>query len=155
VHSSIKHIVKNIGISLFLIVSILISTHANSEQSAEEIIKNRKALFSKNYSTAKKVQSLSSKGEFDDAKKLMLEMSENYITLIELFPENTKEGFKTEVTPLIWEEKDKFNSLMEKSSNDMIELASIIDNSEDIRGTLGKLMWGNCKACHSKYREEH
>jgi cytochrome c556 len=155
VHSSIKHIVKNIGISLFLIVSILISTHANSEQSAEEIIKNRKALFSKNYSTAKKVQSLSSKGEFDDAKKLMLEMSENYITLIELFPENTKEGFKTEVTPLIWEEKDKFNSLMEKSSNDMIELASIIDNSEDIRGTLGKLMWGNCKACHSKYRVEH
>jgi cytochrome c556 len=155
VHSSIKHIVKNIGISLFLIVSILISTHANSEQSAEEIIKNRKALFSKNYSTAKKVQSLSSKGEFDDAKKLMLEMSKNYKTLIELFPENTKEGFKTEVTPLIWEEKDKFNSLMEKSSNDMIELASIIDNSEDIRGTLGKLMWGNCKACHSKYRVEH
>ena len=98
---------------------------------------------------------MSSKGEFDDAKKLMLEMSENYKTLIELFPENTKEGFKTEVTPLIWEEKDKFNSLMEKSSNDMIELASIIDNSEDIRGTLGKLMWGNCKACHSKYREEH
>ena len=88
---------------------------------------------------------MSSKGEFDDAKKLMLEMSENYITLIELFPENTKEGFKTEVTPLIWEEKDKFNSLMEKSSNDMIELASIIDNSEDIRGTLGKLMWGNWK----------
>ena len=154
-HNSIKHIVKNIGITLFLIISIFISTHANSEQSAEDIIKNRKAIFSKNYNTAKKVQSLSSKGEFDDAKKLMLEMSENYKTLIELFPENTKEGFKTEVTPLIWEEKDKFNSLMEKSSNDMIELASIIDNSEDIRGTLGKLMWGNCKACHSKYRVEH
>ena len=154
-HSSIKHIVKNIGISLFLIISILISTQANSEQSAEEIIKNRKALFSKNYSTAKKVQSLSSKGEFDDAKKLMLEMSENYKTLIELFPENTKEGFKTEVTPLIWEEKDKFNSLMKKSSNDMIELASIIEETDNIRGVIGKLMWGNCKACHSKYREEH
>ena len=154
-HSSIKHIVKNIGISLFLIISILISTQANSEQSAEEIIKNRKALFSKNYSTAKKVQSLSSKGEFDDAKKLMLEMSENYKTLIELFPENTKEGFKTEVTPLIWEEKDKFNSLMKKSSNDMIELASIIEETDNIRGVIGKLMWGNCKTCHSKYREEH
>ena len=154
-HSSIKHIVKNIGISLFLIVSILISTHANSEQSADEIIKNRKALFSKNYSTSKKVQSLSLKGEFDDAKKLMLEMSENYKTLIELFPENTKEGFKTEVTPLIWEEKDKFNSLMKKSSNDMIELASIIEETDNIRGVIGKLMWGNCKACHSKYRVEH
>ena len=154
-HSSIKHIVKNIGISLFLIILILISTHANSEQSAEEIIKNRKALFSKNYSTAKKVQFLSSKSEFDDAKKLMLEMSENYKTLIELFPENTKEGFKTEVTPLIWEEKDKFNSLMKKSSNDMIELASIIEETDNIRGVIGKLMWSNCKACHSKYRVEH
>ena len=154
-HYSIKHIVKNIGISLFLLISILITTQAHSEQSAEDIIKNRKALFSKNYNTAKKVQSLSSSGDFEGAKKLMIEMSENYKTLKEMFPDNTKEGFKTEVTPLVWEEKDKFNSLMEKSSNDMIELASIIENSDNIRGTLGKLMWGNCKACHSKYRVEH
>ena len=154
-HSLIKHIAKNIGISLFLIISILITTQANSEQSAEDIIKNRKALFSKNYNTAKKVQSLSSSGDFDEAKKLMLEMSENYRTLKEMFPDNTKEGFKTEVTPLVWEEKDKFNALMEKSSNDMIELASIIESSENIRGSLGQLMWGNCKACHSKYRVEH
>jgi cytochrome c556 len=72
-----------------------------------------------------------------------------------MFPDNTKEGFKTEVTSLIWEEKDMFNSLMEKSSNDMIELASIIENSDNIRGVIGKLMWSNCKACHSKYRVEH
>ena len=85
---------------MYLIISILIATHANSEQSAEDIIKNRKALFSKNYNTAKKVQSLSSSGDFDEAKKLMLEMSENYKTLKEMFPDNTKEGFKTEVTPL-------------------------------------------------------
>ena len=154
-HGPIKHIVKNIGISLLVIISILISTNAKSEQSAEDIIKNRKALFSKNYNTAKKVQSLSSNGDFDEAKRLMLEMSENYITLKEMFPENTKEGFKTEVTPLIWEEKEKFNSLMEKSSNDMVQLISIIEDEDDIRGTLGKLMWSNCKACHSKYRLPH
>ena len=154
-HSLIKHIVKNIGISLFLTITILINTHANSEQSTEDIIKNRKALFSKNYSTAKKVQSFSAKGEFENAKKLMLEMSENYIALKKMFPENTKEGFKTEVTPLIWEEKDKFNSLMEKSANDMVELASLIENVDNINGTLRKLMWGNCKACHAKYRVPH
>ena len=154
-HSLVKHIVKKIGISLLVITTILISTNANSEQSPEDIIKNRKALFSKNYNTAKKVQSLSSNGDFDEAKKLMLEMSENYIILKEMFPENTKEGFKTEVTPLIWEEKEKFNSLMEKSSNDMIQLISIIEEADDIRGTLGKLMWSNCKACHSKYRLPH
>ena len=134
---------------------MLITTHANSELSAEDIIKNRKALFSKNYNTAKKVQSLSSSGDFDAAKELMLQMSENYKMLLEMFPENTKEGFKTKVTPLVWEEKDKFNSLMEKSSNDMIKLASIIEDSDNIRGTLGQLMWANCKACHSKYRVEH
>ena len=140
---------------MFLLISILITTQAHSEQSAEDIIKNRKALFSKNYNTAKKVQSLSSSGDFDAAKKLMLQMSENYKNLLEMFPDNTKEGFKTEVTSLVWEEKDKFNSLMEKSSNDMVELVSIIENTDDIRGTLGKLMWSNCKACHSKYRVEH
>ena len=82
-------------------------------------------------------------------------MSENYKTLIELFPENAKEGFKTEVTPLIWEEKDKFNLLMKKSSTDMIELASVIEESDNVRGVIGQLMWSNCKACHSKYRVEH
>ena len=146
---------KNIGISLLVIITVFISTNANSEQSPEDIIKNRQAIFSKNYNTAKRVQSLSSNGDFDEAKKLMLEMSENYKTLKEMFPDNTKEGFNTEVLPLVWEEKDKFESLMEKASNDMVELASVIENSDNIRGTLSKLMWGNCKACHSKYREEH
>ena len=112
-------------------------------------------MFSKNYNTAKKVQSLSSSGDFDDAKILMLEMSENYKTLKEMFPDNTQEGFKTEATSLVWEEKDKFNLLMEKSSKDMIELASIIEETDNVKGTIGKLMWSNCKACHNKYRKAH
>ena len=128
---------------------------ANAELSVEDIIKSRKALFSKNYSTAKRVQSFSSNGDFDKAIELMKEMSENYITLLDLFPENSKEGFKTEALPIIWEEKDAFNSLMQKSADDMIKLTSIIEDADDIRGTLGKLMWANCKACHSKYRASH
>ena len=128
---------------------------ANAELSLEDIIKSRKALFSKNYSTAKRVQSFSSNGDFDKAIELMKEMNENYITLLDLFPENSKEGFKTEALPIIWEEKDAFNALMQKSAEDMIKLTSIIEDSDDIRGTLGKLMWANCKACHSKYRAPH
>jgi len=128
---------------------------ANAELSVEDIIKSRKALFSKNYSTAKRVQSFSSNGDFDEAIELMKEMSENYITLLDLFPENSKEGFKTEALPVIWEEKDAFNTLMQKSADDMVKLTSIIEDSDDIRGTLGKLMWANCKACHSKYRAPH
>ena len=128
---------------------------ANAELSVEDIIKSRKALFSKNYSTAKRVQSFSSNGDFDEAIELMKEMNENYITLLDLFPENSKEGFKTEALPIIWEEKDAFNTLMQKSADDMVKLTSIIEDSDDIRGTLGKLMWANCKACHSKYRAAH
>jgi len=154
-HYLIKHIEKNIGISLFLIFSILICINANAEQSAESIIKDRKALFSKNYKTAKKVQSLSASGDFDEAKELMIEMSKNYEVLLGLFPKNSKEGFKTGSLPIIWEEKDSFNTLMQKSSDDMVKLTSVIETTDDVRGTIGKLMWGNCKACHSKYREEH
>ena len=154
-HYLIKHIEKNIGISLFLIFSILICINANAEQSAESIIKDRKALFSKNYKTAKKVQSLSASGDFDEAKELMIEMSKNYEVLLGLFPKNSKEGFKTGSLPIIWEEKDSFNTLMQKSSDDMVKLTSVIETTDDVRGAIGKLMWGNCKACHSKYRKEH
>ena len=140
---------------LFISTFVILSLPANSELSVEEIIKGRKALFSKNYNTAKRVQTFATKGEFDKAKTLMLEMSENYKTLLEYFPENSKEGFKTEALPAIWENKDEFNNLMTKSSNDMIQLTKIIETSEDIKGTLGKLMWANCKACHSKFRKPH
>ena len=140
---------------LFISTFVILTLPANSELSVEEVIKGRKALFSKNYSTAKRVQTFATKGEFDKAKTLMLEMSENYKTLIEYFPENSKEGFKTEALPLIWDNKEEFNDLMNKSSNDMIKLATIIENSDDVKASLGKLMWGNCKACHSKFRAPH
>ena len=139
----------------FILVSITFSQPANSDLSTEELIKGRKAIFSKNYSTAKKVQTFASKGDFERAKSLMLEMSENYKNLLEYFPENSKEGFKTEALPAIWENKDEFNNLMTKSSNDMIKLTKIIENSDDVRATIGKLMWSNCKACHSKFRAPH
>ena len=85
----------------FILVSITVSLSASATSSVEEIIKARKALFSKNYSTAKKVQTFVSKGEFEKAKSLMIEMSSNYKNLLEYFPENSKEGFKTESLPTI------------------------------------------------------
>ena len=137
----------------FILVSF--SIPAKSDLSVEEIIKGRQAIFSKNYNTAKKVQSLASNLDFDEAKNLMLEMSENYKTLLEYFPENSKEGFKTEALSTIWEDKENFDLLMQKSSDDMIKLASLIETTDDISGSIKKLMWSNCKACHSKYRAPH
>ena len=151
----LKYITNPFKISLVILTLFFIPLSAHSELSIEETIKGRKAIFSINYSTAKRVQSLSSKGDFEKAKNLMLEMSENYKSLIKYFPDNTKEGFKTEALPTIWENKDEFNELMTKASNDMLKLTEVIEQSDDIRGTLTSLMWSNCKACHSKFREEH
>ena len=140
---------------LFISIFVILSLPANSELSVEEIIKGRKALFSKNYSTAKRVQTFATKGDFDKAKTLMLEMSENYKTLIEYFPDNTKEGFKTEALPSIWENKKEFNNLMKKASDDMITLASLFEDADDVSAVLREMMWSNCKACHSKFRAPH
>jgi len=141
--------------TLFFIFILFYSFSAFSEQSVEEIIKERKSIFSKNYKTAKRVQGLASNGDIDEAKKLMIEMSDNYKRLLDLFPENSKVGFKTEALPAIWENKDEFNLLMTKASSNMIELTSVIDGAEDLRATLGKYMWSSCKSCHSRFRAEH
>ena len=154
-HNLFNHIKKYIKIILFSILGLFFVSSSNAELTVEEIVKNRQALFSKNYSTAKRVQSFSSKGDFEKAKKLMIEMSENFKVLIDLFPENTEDEFDTEALPTVWEEKDDFNALMTKASEDMIKLTSVIEDAEDIKGTLKQFMWSNCKACHTRYREEH
>ena len=141
--------------TLFFIFILFYSFSAFSEQTVEEIIKERKSIFSKNYKTAKRVNSLASNGNLDEAKKLMIEMSDNYKRLVDLFPENSKVGFKTGALPSIWENKDEFNLLMTKASTNMIELTSVIDETENMKATLGKYMWSSCKSCHSKFRAEY
>ena len=141
--------------TLFFIFILFYSFSAFSEQTVEEIIKERKSILSKNYKTAKRVQGLASNGDIDEAKKLMIEMSNNYKRLLDLFPENSKVGFKTEALPSIWENKDEFNLLMTKASSNMIELTSTVDEAEDMKATLKKYMWSSCKSCHSKFRVPH
>ena len=145
-------LIKN---TLFFIFILFYSFSAFSEQTVEEIIKERQSIFSKNYKTAKRVNSLASNGSLDEAKILMIEMSDNYKRLLDLFPENSKTGFETEALPSIWENKDEFNLLMTKASSNMIELTSAIDGTEDMKTTLGKYMWSSCKSCHSKFRAEN
>ena len=135
--------------------SLSVSTSSHSNQSVEEIIKGRKAIFSKNYQTAKKISILLKSKKIEEAKPLMKEMSDNYKKLLNYFPENTKEGFKTEALPTIWENSDEFVTLMQKASFDMIQLTKAIDTAEDLRAIQKKLMWSNCSACHNRFRAEH
>jgi cytochrome c556 len=146
-------LIKIFFITFAFSLSFSISSYA--DQSVEEIIKGRKAIFSKNYQTAKKISILLKSKKIEEAKPLMQEMSGNYKNLLNYFPENTKEGFKTEALPTIWENSDEFVTLMQKASFDMIQLAKAIDTAEDLRAIQKKLMWNNCSACHKKFRAEH
>ena len=140
--------------TLIIIFTLSLSFSANA-QTVEEIIKGRKAMFSENYQNAKKISILLKSKRIEEAKPLMKKISDNYIKLLDYFPENTKEGFKTEALPSIWENKDEFNVLMKKASEDMIKLAKAIDTAEDLRAVQKDLMWSNCSACHSRFRAPH
>ena len=145
--------IKILFIALTFSLNFSISSYAN--QSVEEIIKGRKAIFSKNYQTAKKISILLKSKKIEEAKPLMKEMSDNYKKLLNYFPENTKEGFKTEALPTIWENSDEFVTLMQKASFDMVQLTKTINTAEDLRAIQKKLMWSNCSACHNRFRAEH
>ena len=138
---------------LFILISFSHSSYAS--QSVEEIIKGRKAMFSENYQNGKKISILLKSKKIKEAKPLMEKMSDNYKKLLDYFPENSKEGFKTEALPIIWENKDEFNALMQKASDDMIKLAKAIDTAKDLRAVQKDLMWNNCSACHNRFRAEH
>ena len=143
--------IKTIVVATF----ILISQQLYATQSVEEIIKGRKAKFSENYQNAKKISILLKSKKIEEAKPLMKKISDNYKKLLDYFPENTKEGFKTEALPSIWENKDEFNTLMQKASDDMLKLAKAIDTADDLRAVQKELMWSNCSACHSRFRAPH
>ena len=145
--------IKVFIITLTFSLSLSISSYAN--QSVEEIIKGRKAMFSENYQNAKQISILLKQKKIEEAKPLMKKISDNYIKLLDYFPDNTKEGFKTEALPSIWENKDEFNALMQKASDDMIKLAKAIDTADDLRAIQKELMWNNCSACHKKFRAPH
>ena len=148
---------KNKILFIFFLVASFFNTNfiAHSEESIEDIIKGRKAIFSNNAKLAKRVNILLRDLEVEEAEPIILEMSKNYENLLNYFPENSKEGYSTEALPIIWEEKDAFNTLMQKAADDMLQLAKVMEEVDDIQATYKKLMWANCNACHSRYRKPH
>ena len=148
---------KNKILLVIVLVASFFNTNfiAHSEESIEDIIKGRKAIFSNNAKLAKRVNILLKDFEVEEAEPIILEMSKNYENLLNYFPEKSKEGYGTEALPIIWEEKDAFNALMQKAADDMLQLAKVMEDVEDIQITYKKLMWANCNACHSRYRKPH
>ena len=84
--------IKVFIITLTFSLSLSISSYAN--QSVEEIIKGRKAMFSENYQNAKQISILLKQKKIEEAKPLMKKISDNYKKLLDYFPENLKKDLK-------------------------------------------------------------
>ena len=143
-----------------LVIVILTSFSINmyaDDMSDKELIKGRKAMFKQNYSYAKKMSSEITKGNNQSVSDLALKMSKNYKTLISYFPDNTKTGYDTEALPLVWEEKELFNELMNKASKDANDFAMLAANliGDELKEHQKKMIWSQCKTCHDKFRMPH
>lgn len=149
-----KNILQLLVVIIFTTVSINIYA---DDMTQEKFIKDRKAMFKQNYSYAKKMSSEITKGNNQAVSELALKMSKNYKALINYFPVNTQTGFETEALPSVWEEKQLFNDLMNKASNDASDFATIVMNlmGDELKEYQKKMIWSQCKTCHDKFRMPH
>ena len=127
------------------------------EMSAEGTIKARKAMFKQNYSYAKKMSAAIKKDDKETISDLAIKMSENYKKLIDYFPDDSKDGFKTEALPSIWEKKEEFNALMMKAANEANDFSMMVNNlmGDELKDLQKKMIWSQCKSCHDKFRMPH
>lgn len=127
------------------------------EMSTEETIKARKAMFKQNYSYAKKMSAAIKKDDKETISDLAIKMSENYKKLIDYFPDDSKDGFKTEALPSIWEKKEEFNALMMKAANEANDFSMMVNNlmGDELKDLQKKMIWSQCKSCHDKFRMPH
>ena len=143
-----------------LVVIIFFASSINIfaiEMSTEETIKARKAMFKQNYSYAKKMSAAIKKDDKETISDLAIKMSENYKKLIDYFPDDTKDGFKTEALPSIWEKKEEFNALMMKAANEANDFSMMVNNlmGDELKDLQKKMIWSQCKSCHDKFRMPH
>jgi cytochrome c556 len=120
-----------------------------------EVIKERKANF-KAMGDAAKPTGAMMKGEADfdlaAVKNAIKVFQEKAALQGKLFPDDSKEGEKTEALPLIWENKADFEERFVK----LAEAAKAADASitdEDTFGAEWPKVMGNCGSCHKKYRK--
>jgi cytochrome c556 len=143
-----------------LVVIIFLASSINIfaiEMSTEETIKARKAMFKQNYSYAKKMSAAIKKDDKETISDLAIKMSENYKKLIDYFPDDSKDGFKTEALPSIWEKKEEFNALMMKAANEANDFSMMVNNlmGDELKDLQKKVIWSQCKSCHDKFRMPH
>lgn len=120
-----------------------------------EVIKERKANFKAMGDAAKPTGAmLKGEADFDIAavKNAIKVFQEKAALQGKLFPDDSKEGEKTEALPAIWENKADFEERFVKLAEAAKAADASITDEDTFQAEWPKVM-GNCGSCHKKYRK--
>ncbi|MFM7084803.1 MAG: c-type cytochrome [Hyphomicrobium sp.] len=144
---------KVIPLTLILTSTLVVSV-AMAQNTT--VIKERKNHF-KTMSDAVKPTGAMLKGEapFDLAivKKAIRTIEEQAPKLANLFPEDSKEGEKTQALPDIWSNKAEFEGRFKKLADAAKAAESSITDEVTFQEVWPQVT-GNCGGCHKKYRRK-
>lgn len=119
------------------------------------VIKERKEAFKAMGDAAKPTGAmLKGEADFDLAaiKNAIKVYQEKAAILPKLFPDDSKEGEKTEALPVIWENKADFEGRFAKLAEMAKAAETSITDADTFAAEWPKVM-GNCGGCHKKYRK--
>ena len=137
-----------------LVASMLVLPAFASAQNVE-VIKERKENFKAMGDAAKPTGAmLKGEADFDIAaiKNAIKVYQEKAALQPKLFPDDSKEGEKTEALPVIWENKADFEERFVKLAEAAKAADTSITDEETFQAEWPKVM-GNCGSCHKKYRK--
>lgn len=138
-----------------LLVASMLALPALASAQNVEVIKERKANFKAMGDAAKPTGAmLKGEADFDIAaiKNAIKVYQEKAALQPKLFPDDSKEGEKTEALPVIWENKADFEERFVKLAEAAKAADTSITDEETFQAEWPKVM-GNCGSCHKKYRK--
>jgi cytochrome c556 len=138
----------------WILAGIVATVAAGSAFAESAAIKERKELFEQmGKATGPVGAMLQGKAAFDLApvQAALKVYSENSTKLKALFPEDSKEGGKTEALPAIWEKNAEFLAIFDKLKADSDAAMVAIKDEASFKATMGGIL-GSCGTCHDSFR---
>lgn len=138
-----------------LVLGLLPAALAPALAQNAAVIKERKANFKAMADAAKPTGAmLKGEADFDLAavKNAIKVFQEKAPLQGKLFPDDSKEGEKTEALPVIWENKADFEERFQKLAEAAKAAETSITDEDTFQQEWPKVM-GNCGSCHKKYRK--
>jgi len=136
-----------------IVAAIIVAVATGAPARAEDAIEARQAIL-KGIGDATRPAAAMLKGEapFDLAVVgvALKTQAEGADRLKDFFPDNSRTG-KTEASPRIWAEKERFLGLYARLAADARAAQSAITDEASFKATFPKLL-GDCKACHDDFR---